>query len=226
MKTLQPTVERRQSRGCGILFAIGWIIMSCWLFVLAATPLTKIPNLRNLFSGDFSRDFNVGQVLWALPPMLMMGVFILLGLFILGVLVWPLIPSLKVSRPEVTVSSEAVRPGDSFSFSFRQTFRSAADVKQASLQLLLLETATYRRGTDTYTVKHEEIAQQFEAPPRHFQAGETIAEQRLLQVPPQGMHTFVATNNKLRWIVRVKMIIAGWPALNEEYEIRVLPERS
>ena len=39
------------------------------------------------------------------------------------------------------------------------------------------------------------VAQQYETLPRQFQAGEQLNEQRLLEVPPDAMHTFAATNN-------------------------------
>ncbi len=217
MKTLQPPADRRLTRGCVAVFALVWLGITGISLVGVGLPLVLA-----LTSGEGKTD--------AIVPMLIGLVFTVPFCAVgIGLLVWslgPLIAGLKVTRPEVSVSSTAVRPGDSFSFSFRQAFKSAAEVKRASLQLVLRETAIYRRGTNTYTATHEVVAQQFETQPRRFEAGEVFSEQRLLEIPPDAMHTFAAAHNKLRWIVKVQIGVSGWPDFKEEYEVQVLPERS
>ncbi len=215
MKALQISPERRNMRGCVAIFAIVWMAGTCLPMLGGAGGLVAA-----LTSGDLSElTFpSIIAIVFTIP-------FFLVGVGLLAWSVWPLIVGMKVTRPEVYASSDAVRPGDSFSFSFRQTFKSAAEMKGATLQLVRRESATYRRGTDTYTVTDEVVAQQFESLPRQFQAGEQLNEQRLMQIPPDAMHTFAATNNKIRWLVKVQIGVGGWPDFKEEYEVRVLPER-
>jgi hypothetical protein len=217
VKTLKPPPEKSQMRGCLAAFAVVWLIGSC----LPALAMT-IPVVIAIATGE-------GQVttlaLTLLGTLVFTVPFFLVGLGLLVWSVWPIIVGVKVTRPEVSVSSDAVRPGDTLSFSFRQTFKSAAEVKQASLQLVLRETAIYRRGTDTYTVHHDYVIQRFDLMPRHFGAGETLSDQRLWQIPAEAMHTFAATHNRLRWLIVVQVGISGWPDFKEEYEVQVLPER-
>jgi len=217
LKTLKPPVEVRQMRGCLAVFAVLWLIGSCVPLLFVAAPL-----VLSVASGE-------AEVTTAVPPLLVTVLFsvpfFLVGVGLLVWSVWPMVVGLRVTRPEVVVSDDAVRPGDSFSYSFRQTFKRAAEMKQASFQLLLRETAIYRRGTDTYTVHHDHVVQRHDLPPRPFQAGETLSDQRLWQIPAEAMHTFVADRNRLRWLILAQVGISGWPDFKEEYEVRVLPER-
>ena len=217
MKTLQPPPEKRQMRGCLAAFAVLWLLGSCMPLAVVG-----LPAVFSLASGQAELTTSLvpllGSLVFSVP-------FFAVGIGMLVWSVWPTIVGMRVTRPEISVSSDAVRPGDTFSFSFRQTFKSAADMKQASFQLVLRETAIYRRGTDTYTVHHDFVAQRFDLPPRSFQAGETLSDQRLWQIPAEGMHTFVAPRNKLRWLILAQVGISGWPDFKEEYEVRVLPER-
>jgi hypothetical protein len=217
VKTLKPPIETRQMRGCVAVFAVLWLMGSCVPLLLVGAPL-----IFSIASGEAQ----VSTVAFSLLGTLLFTVpFFLVGIGLLVWSLWPMIVGLRVTRPEVIVSGDAVRPGDTFSFSFRQTFKRAAEVRQASFQLLLRETAIYRRGTNTYTVRHDFVAQRYDLPPRSFQAGETLSDQRLWQIPAEAMHTFVADRNRLRWLIVAQVGISGWPDFKEEYEVRVLPER-
>jgi hypothetical protein len=217
LKTLKPPPEKTQMRGCLAAFAVVWLIGSC-LPVL----FMGIPVIMTVISGDGDLTAIgltlLGTLVFTVP-------FFAVGIGLLVWSVWPLIVGVKVSRPEVSVSSEAVYPGDTLSFSFRQTFKGAVEMKQASLQLMLRETAIYRRGTDTYTVTHDSVVQRYDLPPRQFQAGETLSDRREWEIPADAMHTFVSPHNRLRWLIVVQVGIGGWPDFKEEYEVRVLPER-
>ena len=137
--------------------------------------------------------------------------FILVGLFVMVLGVRPFIARAKVTEPEVALSNTSPAVGELITFSYRQTFKGAADAKRLQFQLVLRESATYRRGTDTVTVTHEHLVQEYEEPPRHFQAGEALPQQRQFQVPRQGMHSFSANRNKLEWFIRARVEMAGWP---------------
>jgi hypothetical protein len=47
-----------------------------------------------------------------------------------------------------------------------------------------------------------------------------------MAIPSEAMHTFIADNNKLQWFVRVHVDIVDWPDLEENYEIRVMPQKA
>jgi hypothetical protein len=146
----------------------------------------------------------------------------------IGLMVWaflPLIVGMKIAKPEVSVSSDILRVGESFRFNYQQTFKRAADVKGIVVSFVFRESATYQRGTDTTTVTHEHEREKFEYPGRPVSAGAMFSEERTLQIPDDAMHTFVARRNKLQWFIKVHVAIAGWPDFKEEYEVKVLPER-
>src|SRR5512135_3016407 len=152
MKALQISPERRYLRGCVAIFAIVWMIGTCLPVLAGAGGL-----VATLTSGGDLTELafpSIIAIVFTIP-------FFLVGLGLLVWSLWPIVVGMKVTRPEVYASSDAVRPGDSFSFSFRQTFKSAAEMKGATVQLVRRESATYRRGTDTYTVTDEVVAQQF-----------------------------------------------------------------
>jgi hypothetical protein len=90
---------------------------------------------------------------------------------------------------------------------------------------LMRESATYTRGTDTYTDKQEFVKRTVPIPGRTFRAGETLAIDATFAVPPDGMHTFSGTKNKIEWLVRVEVRIARWPDVKEEYPVVVLADR-
>ncbi|MEP7359401.1 MAG: hypothetical protein ABI847_19275, partial [Anaerolineales bacterium] len=202
--------------GCMIGFGLIFALVGCGTLV---GPL--VGYIPTLLSGGGLPSTAVlvgmgGTLLFSLP---FMGVGILI--MVLGIR--PFLARAKVSKPEVALSNTSPAVGEPVTFSYRQTFKSAADAKRLQFQLVLRESATYRRGTDTVTVHHEHIVQEYEEPPRRFQGGESLTQQRQFQVPRQGMHTFSANRNKLDWFIRARVELTGWPDFIEEYPLVVQP---
>ncbi len=150
--------------------------------------------------------------------------FMTAGLILIGVGALQFIARSRIGTPNVAISPEMLRVGERFAFTLEHTFKSNVNVQRILVQLLQRESATYRRGTDTYTVTHEEVATEFEIPARPFRRGETLYDNRSLQIPRTAMHTFKARNNKIQWFLRLKIEVPGWPDLNQEYQLLVLPE--
>ena len=196
-KTQEMT--RRGSVGCGIL----------WLVFVSAIALPGFLHMG--FFGWFMFLFMI--------PFFAVGI---------GLIVWGLAPTLralKVSPPEIDVSSDAVRLGESFDVSYRQTFKAPLDVDFVKFTFVMRETAIYRRGTDTYTEKHEIPIAKEGQPGRTYKAGEELSLHYRFVVPKDGMHTFVGNNNRIEWLIKVHVSIARWPDVQEEYPVRVLAER-
>ncbi len=148
--------------------------------------------------------------------------FLAVGLGMLGFGVRGLLARARLTRPEVTLSTQTPRVGEVVTMTYRQTFRTGTEVQGIRFQLILRERATYRRGTDTVTVQHDNIVQEYQVPGRHFDAGQGFQDQRQFQV--QSMHTFRASHNKLEWLIHVQVEMAGWPAYTEEYPLQVPPD--
>jgi len=93
-------------------------------------------------------------------------------------------------------------------------------VKRLTIILEGREEAQYRRGTSTYTDKSVfatltlvDTRQELEIP-----SGSTS-----FAVPPDGMPSFTAPHNKIRWAVKAHCDIPGWPDSDDEYEVLVRP---
>jgi hypothetical protein len=218
MQSMQPVARRSGGMGGGCLIGFGLIFAVVGCAVLFGPLVGLIPSLLN---GGGLPDISVligmgGSLLFSVP-------FILVGLFIMVLGIRPFIARAKVTKPEVALSTTTPAVGEIVNFTYRQTFKSAADAKRLQFQLVLRESATYQQGTDTVTVRHEHVVQEYEEPPRHFQGGEALQQQRQFQVPRQGMHTFSANRNKLDWFIRARVAMAGWPDFEEEYPLMVQP---
>ena len=150
--------------------------------------------------------------------------FVAVGLALIGFGLAPMVAALKAEPPQVTMSRDAVRVGESFTVAYRQRFRRPVSGVRVRLEWLFRESATYRRGTDTFTDTHERMLGEWEHPGRAFSAGQEFVEEQTFAVPPDAMHTFAAPRNTLRYFVRVRVEMPGWPDVREEYEVRVPPQ--
>jgi hypothetical protein len=168
--------------------------------------------------GSWLQSHNILFTMFGLP-------FLAVGIALAVGACWPLIIGTKLAPAEAHVSSTTLRPGEEFSFSYRQKVRRPVDVQRATYSLVLRESATYRQGTDTTTVTHEELAFQWDGLARSYEAGEEIGTDQKLRIPESAMHTFEAARNKLQWFVKVDLDSVGWADVKEAYEVRVLPER-
>jgi hypothetical protein len=165
--------------------------------------------------------WQTGGIISALIPMVMVAV----GLALLVGSLWRYFAAVRVTKPEISISKEVLHVGESFGFVYHQMFRRPSDVQNICVQLVFRESATYTRGTDTTTDRHNEIVDAIETSNRHFETGEVFHQDYSFKIPDGAMHTFIARHNKLQWFVHAHIDIAGWPDMHEEYEIQVLPER-
>ncbi len=146
-----------------------------------------------------------------------------IGLLMIGAAVRTMLARARVAPPEVAVSTTTPRVGEIFTLDYRQTYRVSTQVQLIRMSLILRESATYQRGTDTVTVTHDHFVQTYDLPERQMSAGETFQDRRQFQIPPLGMHTFVANRNKLNWFLKVTVTIPGWPDYEEEFSLTVPP---
>ena len=200
MSRLSPDAGSRIGAGCLLFFSIFWLGFSIFWTFLAF------------------QDNEGWQWLFGIP-------FILIGLFLLSRVVIRWMSRARVARPELNISNPAPRIGETFSVDYRQAFKTPAQVDRMAVELIFHESATYRRGTDTYTKTHEKIVDYFDHPARHFEAGETFLDHYQFTIPRDGMHSFSGNNNKLTWRIRVTVDISNWPTYVEDFPIDVRAER-
>jgi hypothetical protein len=191
--------------------------------MLTGFSLTLLAGVFVVFAAAAGFEDPAGNILHALPLLIFSLAFLAFGLVITlsGLIPW--IAGMRVSRPDIALSTGAVRVGEGFTVQYAQTFRRVSEVKSIRLQLILRERATYRHGKSTSTAVHEETAAEYEFPAKVFQAGEPLSFSRGMEIPRTGMHTFQGFRNRIDWLLRVKVDIAGWPDYREDFEIFVEP---
>jgi hypothetical protein len=198
------TMRESRAKSCGqyifIAFALIWTSLATFMAYAA---------------------WQSGGLVSALIPIVMVAI----GIALLVGALWRYLAAVKVARPEISVSKSVLHVGESFGFVYHQMFKRPTDVQNICVQLIFRESATYTRGTDTTTDVHDQIIDSVDGSARHFEAGEIFHQDYSFEIPTGAMHTFIARHNKLQWFVRAQVDIAGWPDMNEEYEIQVLPER-
>ena len=177
----------------------------------------------------------VGGVIWLIVnPGVGAVVFLAIGVFfVLGATGRYLrrgIVTMRVADPDVVVPDKPLRLGEQFSVSYRQGWKRATEVSGIRFELVLRETAqhtTYdsRSGPSTTTHTHDDVAQDFAVAGQRFEPGQVISETCMFRIPEKnGMHTFVATNNRIEWYVMACVEMQRWPDFRWEHELTVLPE--
>jgi hypothetical protein len=205
--------------GCLLILGLIFTLASCGGLAIASPALMPALSSGNLNVAGLLSSSNLGSLIgggiFALA-------FLIVGVVMLGFGGTTLLARARLTRPEVSLSNQNPRVGEVVTLNYQQTFKSATQVQSIRYQLILRESATYRRGTDTVTVTFDNVAQEYQVPARHFSSGEGFQEQRQFQVG--RMHTFEASRNKLNWLIHVQVDMDGWPSFKEEYPLQVAPE--
>ena len=155
---------------------------------------------------------------------LFISLFVIIGLALMVYAGMIYYTRFKVGKPEFALSHKEARLGDEISFSFTHTFRSNVNINWMKTQLILRETATYQRGTDTTTVIENNIIDEHEEPGFNFQGGQMLSKAYTFTIPEDSIHTLKVRRNALEWFIRFEADISSMPNFVEEFEILVLPE--
>jgi uncharacterized protein DUF3592 len=146
-----------------------------------------------------------------------------IGLFgLIGLLLLIALPRqfLMIFNPRAALTlASAPAPGVPVALGWR--FEGASGrIKRLTILLEGREEATYRRGTDTTTVKNVFARSTLldTADPGRVVGGET-----LLSLPADTMHSFSAPHNKIVWTLSLKGDIPGWPDIEDSVEVTVFP---
>jgi hypothetical protein len=157
------------------------------------------------------------------------AVFVLAGVLMVSRSIWTMLvrPALLaryVGPASASLSSEQVRVGDHLTVRYEQPVKTEVEVGPIMMRLILHEWAQYRRGTNTYTVTHDNVVDTYEAPGRRMMRGDTISEEHTFRIPIDSMHSVMATHNRLRWLVKVSVALPASPDVAEEISFVVTPE--
>lgn len=178
------------------------------------------------FGSTFFSSAERGIFFNVLPCLLMPLLFVGAIVILVGLpLIWDKIVGQRLGTPSLNASAEELRPGDLLELAFQQPVNGPVDVQAVELALIRRETATYTSGTDTTTVHHDHVAGEVERMGRHLEKGYMLEERAEFTLPPDAMHTFMASHNKIQWFVTVQVRLARWPDFRDTYQVFVSPER-
>jgi len=122
-------------------------------------------------------------------------------------------------RPLLTLSRGTLPLGEPVLLQWRFTGRTSR-IARLILTLEGREEATYRRGTDTVTDRETFAV----LPVLDTPFGERISSGTAsVSAPAGGVPSFAAQHNKVIWALKVKAEIPGWPDVDEEYPVVVVP---
>ena len=184
---------------------------------------------QDVMSLLFGLAFLGGSVLWLVDGADFWGVagfaaFVVIGLGALVRGIRPFLAGSRIGEPVISTSATRVPVGGAFDVSYQQTWKRAVEVNRVVAQLVLRETVRYTSGTRTHTVTHEEVVQRWETPGRRFEPGEVFREDYSFRIPPDGMHTFAASDNRIEWFVKLSAELPRWADLHRYYEVTAVPE--
>lgn len=127
--------------------------------------------------------------------------------------------SLASPRPRLTLSAAVLPLGEPVLLQWRFTGRVAL-VSRLLITLEGREEASYRRGTDTVTDRQPFLLSKVVETPY---AERISTGSGSIRVPADTMPSWTGEHNKIVWALKVKAEIAGWPDVEEEYPITVIP---
>lgn len=139
----------------------------------------------------------------------------------IGLLVGVLYSFMAMFNPRLRIaaSSTTIPLGGTLSIGYQFSGR-CERISRLLITLEGREEATYRRGTDTTTDRSTfaKIVLLDTTDPSRIAQGKAA-----VQVPPESMHSFNASHNKIVWSLVILGEIARWPDVKEEYPIVVTP---
>lgn len=143
---------------------------------------------------------------------LFIGLFAAIGLWLAFVAIKQLLASMKFELPQVTVSFQPFCLGEEFTGRFHQAAKSHATINRVLIKLICRETATYTAGTSTTTVTEDVFTKELELQDvQRADAVNAIQGEFQFRIPADGMHTFVADNNSVEWLIETDTDVQGWP---------------
>jgi len=153
------------------------------------------------------------------------GIFMSISaLAILG-LFWRGIAQRKLGAPEVRIGASVARPGDMVPVSITIRPRAALKLEGVTAALRCSEVVVSGSGTNKHT--HRQVLHQSEAAfdpgGRELPAGEEVVAGGVVEIPPGAPPTFAAPENKLEWVIALRIGIAGWPDWKRDYPVSVRP---
>lgn len=144
--------------------------------------------------------------------------FVAIGLVMIGSIFYFILAAFN-PRPVIVLSKTTLRLGDSVPVNWA-TKGDVYKIQNFKLSLVGEESATYRRGTKTYTDRNPF----YEKPIVISHTPESIRRgEAMVQIPAESMHSFKSDNNAITWKITMHCDVPRWPDAKDDFEITVHP---
>jgi len=117
----------------------------------------------------------------------------------------------------ITLLPGNLRPGQAFEVSWKVPSK-ASRIKHMKIALWGVESATYRRGTNTHTSREVFYAHTLFESSIHSDIRSGMVK---FELPADAMPTLNTGNNAIHWELRVNGDIPFWPDVQDNYKIKV-----
>ncbi len=171
----------------------------------------------SIFLYQVFKSFGEGNPQWFLAVFLIP--FVLVGIGALFVVFYSFL-ALFNPRVEITLTPGTPRMGEPFFLEWRIEGNTRR-LKHLSILLEAEEVATYRRGTDSVTVRN--IFEQVELASQDISTVTDFSGSTDLAIPMESTHSFKSANNQILWTIKVHGRIRRWPDINAIFPVQVLP---
>lgn len=194
-----------------------------------ATPLGKFfgflvlclfwNGLVSVFVWQVVQGWRSGERDWSMT--LFLVPFVVVGLALVAGAVYQLL-ALANPHPHLALSAASLPPGGTGQLGWRFRGR-AGRIRRLHITLEGCEEATYRSGKSTSTDRH--IFAVVEIVDTDLAAA-IPAGSASFSVPAGTMHSFAAPHNRIVWTLKVRGEIAGWPDVDEDFDLAVVPREA
>jgi hypothetical protein len=144
--------------------------------------------------------------------------FVALGIGLIALVVYQFL-ALFNPCPTLELSSSTVPLGGAAELSWSFTGRTDR-LREFTVALCGKESATYRRGTNTYTAHNTFYEMELF---KTSNTAEISTGQVGFVLPADTMHSFEAENNQIVWNLEIRGDIPKWPDVKESFTITVAP---
>ena len=159
--------------------------------------------------------------------LLFISLFVLIGLFLLGLGLMQIWIDSKLHPAELVLSKYPLRLGETCAIQYRRRLRKGrfAKASKVEVQLLCDEWVQYTQGTDTVMKTH--VLLELQLPARTVVTGECQADyDGEIAIASEAPPSFSAKHNQVRWRLIVKLKVPGIPLKRQsEFLLQVAPEK-
>ncbi len=168
-----------------------------------------------------SNDVDSPIIAW-----IVLSIFAVVGLGIIGKVIHLGLARLKLHPAKMVISRHPLHIGEEFTITFAQQSKGNVQINAVTAKLLCRESATYRRGTDTHTDRHNVHEDTFVV----CEAGAAdsfrdVTGEITLRIPEDAMHSFEANRNSVVWVIETHTDVPNWPDYTQHFLLEILPLR-